>query len=261
MGNTNLGIIKETITKELTESYLSGNNINESKTKFNKFFKIIKESPILQLKFKVFNNLEKNYISESALAIRYIDDNIKLFENYSLDEIISENEKLKDLISENVCKKNSLYNAIETLIIESKKTGIDINPDKLHNSINKVISHLQIKKDKNNMINENVESQDMIVSEDVLKIAIKKFNDRYSDINENDLSLIKKLYISNFDEKKNILEDLKKDNLTILNSLKDDETIKDKIQESIKKIKSMSIDENTINEKIVGLIELKNGLS
>ena len=87
MKNTNIGIANLVVSNKLRDSYFNNSLIEESKKITTDFFEVVKSSPILQLEFKVFNNLENKTIENDLAATRYIDSNIKLFEVYTIDEI------------------------------------------------------------------------------------------------------------------------------------------------------------------------------
>ncbi len=121
------------------------------------FFTLIKNSPVLDLELKVINNIENKNINDNTLGMRYIDDNIKLFEMYSLDEIQNERKKIgefaKTINKDNVIidnEKVKLYEHIETLIDESLKFGDEVNVDNIHESFEFVLNFLKNnKKEKN----------------------------------------------------------------------------------------------------------------
>jgi len=79
MKNINIGIVNLMISNKLKDSYFTNTLIEESKKATLDFFNVVKNSPILQLEFNVFNNLENKHIGDDLAATRYIDSNIKLF--------------------------------------------------------------------------------------------------------------------------------------------------------------------------------------
>ncbi|MDA3778949.1 MAG: hypothetical protein PF487_01755, partial [Bacteroidales bacterium] len=125
MKKVNIGIANLIISKKLNESYLNDKLIEESKKNTFDFIDVVKKSPILQLEFKVFNNIESKHIENDIFAKEYIDNNITLFEVYTLNEINNERVKLKKFINEDVLneddEKIQLYIAISNLIDESLK--------------------------------------------------------------------------------------------------------------------------------------------
>ena len=122
MKNANIGIANLVVSNKLRDSYFNNTLIEESKKLTTDFFEVVKSSPILQLEFKVFNNLENKTIENELLATRNIDSNIKLFEVYTIREIQKEHEKLQTYIDENQEldeDRIKLYEAISNLITES----------------------------------------------------------------------------------------------------------------------------------------------
>ena len=264
MKNTNIGIANLVISNKLKDSYFHNNLIEEAKKLTTDFFAVIKSSPILQLEFKVLSNLENKHIENDLGATRYIDDNIKLFEVYTIQEIDAERQKLNDFLLENVVpeitdasydpERINLYNAIDTLITESLNVPDKVDVDSIHDSFEIVLNH--VKSPKKETLTENLEMKD--IDEDVIEIAIGKFNEKYDTLNESDKNLLKKLIKSTDDEKQGLLEEYKTECLTILESVPKD-TIEEKntkIANAIRKIKEMKYGKNTVDDNIIGLHEV-----
>lgn len=255
MKNTNIGIVNLIVSNKLNSSYFNNNLIEESKKIALDFFDVVKNSPILQLEFKVYNNLENKHIESDIAATRYIDNNIKLFEVYTIDEIDNERLKLKPFISDYKYPidgdKMQLYFAIDNLIKESLSNYDEIDVDDIHESFDIVLNHIKTSK---KVLVENVNIPD--VEEDVIEIAVNKFNEKYESLNEDDSKLFKQLIESNDIEKEVLLESYKSE---ILEILEDVNKINEKevITKSIKKIKEMIYRKNDVENDIISLHELK----
>ena len=257
MKNANIGIVNLVISKKLKNSYFNDNLIEESKKITTDFFNVVKNSPILQLEFKVFNNIENKNIDNDIMATRYIDGNIKLFEVYTLSEIEKEHEKLNEFLTEEVelnHDKVKLYIAINNLIRESIADYENINIDNIHESFEIVLKHIKTPK------KQLIEAEDLKpINEDVIEIAINKFNEKYDSLNENDKNLLIKLIKYDNNEKQNLLEDYKTESLNILEGVHNN-NIEEKITKTIQKIREMSFNSDTIDDDIISLHELKKGL-
>lgn len=262
MKTANIGIVNLIISNKLKDSYFSNTLIDESKKIAFSFFDVVKNSPILQLEFKVFNNIENKHIDNDIIASRYIDNNIKLFEVYTITEIEKEHEKLNDLLhedfildlNENNIYKTKLYNAINTLIYESINDYDKIDIDAMHESFTLILNH--IKESKKKFV-DGVDTK--IINEDVIEIAVNKFNEKYETLNEEDKNLLQKLIKSNDGEKQELFENYKNENLTILEGL-NKENIKNNVTKAIQKIKEMVYNREKIDDDIISLHELKREL-
>ena len=256
MKKINIGLINLIVSAQLKEGYFNDSLLVETNKNTSEFLNIIKGSPMLQLEFKVFENIENKYINNDMLAVRYIDDNIRLFEVYTLEEINTEHSKLKSFINENIefdNKKVKLYESIWSLIEESLQVNEDIDVDKIHEAFDYVLNHIKTdKKSAKKNISENI-------NEEVIEIAINKFNEKYGKMSLDEGILFKKLINSNIDEKKKLFEEYKNDNLTLLNEL-NKESVNTKVLKSIQKISEMKFNSETIDVDIISLFELKNGL-
>lgn len=257
MKNINIGIVNFMISNKLKDSYFNNNLIEESKKITSNFIDVIKNSPILQLEFKVFNNIENKHIENDVTATRYIDQNIKLFEIYTIQEINEERKKLKPFVSEIDDSGNNkilLYNAIDNLIKESLKDYGDVDVDCIHESFTTVLNHI---KEPKKMLVENVEVQE--INDNIIEIAVNKFNKKYESLNEEDRGLFQKLITYSDKEKEELLEYYKDENLLILEKVNKD-SVKDNILKAIQKIKETKYNKSSVNDDIIGLYELKKEL-
>ena len=264
MKNINIGIVNLVVSNSLKESYFNDKYINESKTLVSDFINVVKNSPILQLEFKVFDSIENKHIENELMATRYIDNNIKLFEVYMLNEILNERKKLDRFVAENEVPENNktkLYEAIDVLIRESINDYDKINVDEMHEAFSHVLNHVR----KPKQLNENIENEFEDVNDEVLEIAINKFNEKYDILSEDDRSLLNTLIQSDAAEKLKLLETFKTETLTLLNKFGNDNT-ENGIKKAVEKINEMSytIDSNDfkqrIDEDIIKLHELKKDL-
>jgi len=257
MKKTNIGVANLVISNKLKDSYFNNELLEESKKLTTDFIEVVKGSPLLQLEFKIFNNLENKNIENDSAATRYIDNNIKLFEVYTISEINKEHEKLQAFLTEDNkldSERVKLYDAIGNLIMESINDYESIDIDCIHESFTTVLNH--IKSPKKQLI----ETRELKpVNEVIIEIAISKFNEKYETLNEEDKNLLKKLIKSDDNQKQELLEEYKKENLLILERINKN-SIEDKIAKSIKKIREMSYDSKTIDDDIISLHELKKNL-
>ena len=254
MEKLNIGIINYIISNKLKDSYFN-KNLDESKNNITEFFEIVKDSPILQLEFKIFNNIENKHIDDDLAASRYIDNNINLFEIYTIEEIEKEHEKLKSFLNENINyddeNKITLYESIFTLIEQSLIDNNDVDVNKIDESYSFVLNHIKTPKD--NIIKN---SKNDLINENIVEIAINKYNEKYGSLNEEDKRLLQKLIKFNNIEKEDLLESLKDENLKLLEGA-NNENVEDNIKKAIQKIKEMKYDKVNVDNDILSLYELK----
>lgn len=256
MKNINIGVVNWIISNKLNESF-NNDSLNESKKVVSDLVNIIKHSPLLQLEFKVMNNIENKHIDDTELAPRYIDKNIQLFEIYTIDELDDEHEKLKSLIESDINinenEKLKLYNSIQTLIEETIKPTEDIEVDNYHEAYSVVLEHVKKPKKK------NLDEQYDYINEEIIELATDKYNDKYSNLSSEEVDLLKKIIKSTNDEKMSLFEEYKQENVRILNQLRE-ENDNEKINKSLEKINEMKFSVSDCDENIVKLYELKKGL-
>jgi hypothetical protein len=247
--NMNIGKLNAIMANDQT--------LNESK--FNDYIKTIKNSEILLLEFKTISNIENKFIENDIVASKYIDNNIKLFEVYTIDELENEHNKLNRFndskgveLSE---EKDKLYNAIITLIRENIKSPNDIDVNKQHDAYELILEH--IKKPK--LVNENIEKEDNFITENIIQIATNKFNEKYSTFSENDKQFFNNLITLEYNDKLKIFEEYKTEILSTLNEI-NNTSENPNLQTAIDKLNTMEIDGKSINENLIKLHEFKNKL-
>jgi len=255
MKNVNIGTANLIISNKLKDSYFNNNLIEESKAFTSDFFSVVKNSPVLQLEFKVFDNIENKHIENEVAATRYIDNNIKLFETYTIQEIDAERKKLNSFIGEEFVPidndKIKLYEAIDELITESLSLPEDIDVDKIHESFAIVLNHLREPKNK---LVENVEVE--VINEDIIEIAVNNYNKKYDSLDESDRDLLQQLIETNDNQKKELLETYKSESLALLEQVNSD-NVKENITKAIAKINEMKYDKEKVVDDIIALHELK----
>ena len=262
MKNVNIGIANLIISNKLKNSYFNNNLIEESKAFTSDFFSVVKNSPVLQLEFKVFDNIENKHIENEIAATRYIDNNIKLFEVYTIQEIDRERAKLNEFIGEEIVPidddKVRLYEAIDELITESLSIPENIDVDKIHESFAYVLNH--IRESKNKLIESvDVEIINEDIIEDIIELAISRYNNKYDSLNEDDRNLLQTLIKSDDKQKRTVLENYKSENLALLEKV-NGESVKDNITKAIQKINEMKYDKEKVIDDIISLHELKQDL-
>lgn len=269
MKNINVGIINLIISERLKRGFFNDDalneNVSDSEIPINIFFETIKSSPILQTEFTVMSNLEKKHIDNELGAVRYIDNNIKLFEIYTLEEVLNERKKLKPFFNEEYLnstpyqKKIKLYESINNLIIESLKDYENIDVDGLHESFDHVLNFIKTKKENtDNLINETIDLKN--INESIIKIAVTKFNEKYKNLSEEERGLLNNLIMLNEKEKENLFKEEKNACLLILENIEEKHLI-DRKHKALDKIKSMNYNKNTIDGDLINLFELKKGLN
>jgi hypothetical protein len=251
MNNINIGIANLVISNKIVE-----NSLNEGVGMVSEIFEILNGSELLQLEFNILDNIENKTISEDIKAMRYIDNNIKLFETYTIRELDAEHAKLKRFIKKEDVKKIDkyrlkLYESIGNLIQESLKINTDVDVNIIHESLDFIIDHI-----KKNKINES-KVEEELYNDDVIEIAMNKFNETYSELNESETEFLRK--IINCANKEEMFNELISENIILLKNINDGK-IEDKIARTISRINEMRYSEKTFDDDILKLYDLRMGI-
>ncbi len=262
MEDLNFGIAKTIVANKVSNEFLNESTVKNSKKLANDFIKLIKENPILMFEYSVIENIENKYIENDVLASKYIDDNIKLFEAFTKDEVKEAHNKLNSFIDNDsivniVESKQVLYKSIGTLVYENA-TGLgDINES--HDAYTNVLEYM-----KNN-ITEEVEIEKFepldkhIDLDSIVEVATEKFNNKFLTLDEGEKNMLIDIVYGDTKKKEGLFESLKSENINILiHSEKNG--VEDKINEGIEKLNKMEYNFDTINENLILLYNLKQNL-
>lgn len=253
----NFGSIKDTIFR-----YSSKNIINEGKSInfVDLFVEELKKKPVLKIQYLIYKNIENANFKKEYLAERYLNQNINLVKDYNWTDILKENKDfrvdvLKNFHVESSPEKSELFESIHTLI--KSKTMFNFSDlDEENKAYDYVINYLtkEIKKDNlsENKTSEEVEFPKFLSWKYVTELAVNNFNERYSHLNEIEQNLVK-ILMSDKSYKINYLEDLKQENLSLINNLlkenSDNEIKSDlyKFKNKIENLKNENLDDSIIN--------------
>ena len=262
----NFGAIKDTVYRLSAKELISESKDSKENNSLTKFVKSLKEEPVLRLQYMIFENLEKGHFENERLAERYINENMRIAKGIDWNNLLEINKKIrKEILDEHYVQaiqdKEDLYEAIHVLI--ESRTNIaykDIN--KSHESYETILSHLQ--REVAEVSREKEEKNDMpnfFSWKYVNEHAVSNFNKRYNHLNESDKELFK-ILVSSEDIKLNYAQDLKNENLEIINNLLEEETEASTLLEGFKsKLESISdINNNNVNDIIINCSELNKNL-
>lgn len=258
--NINIGYIKECLNKKITSSLLN-EDVDLIDDNINNFITIISESEILKTEYDIFESILNNRITSEVVASRFIDKTISLMENYTIDQIDKEHEKLNKINIKDVSldeSKSKIIKNIINLIYESNKSNNFVNINLLYESYTNILDYITKEKTLKNT-NNNIN-----INETILNIALDKFNKKYSNLNENDINILKKITSSNYSEKIILFEEFKNNNIKILSEtlvLDKDQNNIDKYNKAIEKINNITISESNIDNEIIKQYDLSKGLN
>jgi len=271
MSKYNLGIVKASLLSNLNEQ-----------TALKEFVKILKESDTLKIVHSVFDNLEKKHIPNEDLAVKYIDENIKLVkDNCTKEQFDLQTSKFLPLM-EGVqfadSEHTKLYEHIHTMLYESLNgSKKPTNVNKLYDSFCYVLEHLKTN-NKKRVVEEIELPKDVVIDDFIVKRAIHEFNKKYSGVlSEEEISLIKSIVHDNKESKKKSFLTIKESTLHSLKLLQDDLKNQDqeklqvheqrestlfaeKINESITNIEKLEFVEDSFVKDVLDLVNLKKEL-
>jgi len=208
------------------------------------YINVIKESKTLQKEFSIYSNLENEKFTNEALAIKFIDDNRRIID-FNESDYLSENKKISRFNTDKEINKDTeaLYDAVDMLIREEISTIP--NPKKITSCYNIILENLLRPEEaiEESSLNTNIDFTDL------LDESIKIFNNKYSNLNENERKIMNILIYSNQERKVELFESCKNEVVGMLNDYTEETpAMKSKIQETLNKTNSLEYSEDNMIE-------------
>lgn len=202
---SNFGNIKDTFKNLVIESTIKKDI--KGKKLFSKFLKTIKENETLKNQYLIYSNLQNTKFDDKTEAIDFVKENISLLKGLNEEHINKGNEFfLKILKGNEIVKENQeFYNKI-TYLVNTKKTPSNIK--NINESINFIVNPMLEKE----VTTEEVVTESVDLPPSVLtKLAVNKFNSRYSNISESEKEIIKTVLNGSNEDKEEIFNKLKRE--------------------------------------------------
>jgi hypothetical protein len=222
---SNFGNIKDTFKNLVIESTIKKDN--KGKKLFSKFLKTIKENETLKNQYLIYSNLQNSKFDDGVEAREFVKENISLLKGLNKEHINKGNEFfLKVLKGNEIVKENQEFYDKVTFLVNTKKTPSNIK--KINESISHIVRVMLEKEDVEEVVTESLDLPPSVLT----KLAVNKFNSRYSNISESEKEIIKTVLNGSNEDKEEIFNKLKRECIdTINNKLNEssDLDLKDKL--------------------------------
>ena len=189
----NTGILFELLTRQLTSDTIAGNqpkSLSFLKKHFNSKSELLKE-------YKIYHTLATQKYNKDSQATMLIDTLLDAHEKLNKSQLRREKynliKEIKDTYNVNDFFKAQItdYKVMASIfnLLENKEAS----PLSIVNSKVNILEHITRKQTsiKKDTVLENFNSQDKDVRLLTYKIVLKKFNDKYSDLQDNQKTLLK----------------------------------------------------------------------
>ena len=194
----NTGILFELLTRQLTAETISGNttkSLNFLQKHFNSKTELLKE-------YKIYHTLSTQKYNKESQATMLIESLIKIHEKlnksqlrrekYNLIKEIKNNYNVNDFFKSKITNYKIMASIFN--LLENKNS----TPTSIVNYKTTLLEHIteKPKKIKTNTVLENYQKQDKSSKLLTYKMLLEKFNEKYSDLAENQKLLLKE-YVNN----------------------------------------------------------------
>lgn len=216
----NFGAIRDSISRLSTQEIIKESKSNTLKS----FMTEVKKNPVLFKQHIIFKNIEDcKPFEKERLAERFLNQNLSLLKGVKWQDIMSENKKIRISLLENshvesnAGKKDDLFNSIHTLI-ESATKPTFTNFENEQKAYDFIIEHLTRKESQEKISKEKNDNPNLFNWQFITKLAVNNFNERFSHLKENEKKILN-IMLSDDNKKANYIEDIKKENIEIINKL------------------------------------------
>tara|TARA_S200002703_G_scaffold22639_2_gene19303 strand:+ start:5455 stop:6219 length:765 start_codon:yes stop_codon:yes gene_type:complete len=252
----NFGNIKDTFKNLVIESTIRKDN--KGKKLFSKFLKTIKENQTLKDQYLIYSNLQNTKLDDGVEAMEFVKENIELLKTLNETHIKKGNEFFLKLLKGNkIVKENQeFYNKVSYLV-NTEKTPSNIK--KINESINYIIRLMLEKEEVEEVVTESIDLPPSVLT----KLAVNKFNSKYSDITESEKEIIKTVLNGSNEDKEETFNKLKRECIdTIDNKLNEssDLDLKDKLLKVKDKLLNTNFSLDNFNSDIGKIYDLNESI-
>ena len=266
----NTGILFELLTRQLTSDTIAGNqpkSLSFLKKHFNSRTELLKE-------YKIYHTLATKKYNKDSQATMLIEELVKAHKGLNKSQLRREKYNLIKEIRDNYDINNFFkakitdYKVMASIfnLLENKEA----TPLSIVNSKVTILEHITGKptKTKINGVLENFDKQDKNTRLLTYKVLLEKFNDKYSDLQDNQKTLLKEYVnsVSNSPSLKSYLnqeiKEVKKD-LTRYSKKVEDKVVSIKLNETKNMIKPLCKKSSISDDNVINLLnyyELVNEL-
>ena len=253
---SNFGNIKDTFKNLVIESTIRKDN--KGKKLFSKFLKTIKENQTLKDQYLIYSNLQNTKLDDGVEARGFVKENIELLKTLNESHIKKGNEFFLKLLKGNkIVKENQeFYNKVSYLV-NTEKTPSNIK--KINESINYIVRLMLEKEEVEEVVTESIDLPPSVLT----KLAVNKFNSKYSDITESEKEIIKTVLNGSNEDKEETFNKLKRECIdTIDNKLNEssDLDLKDKLLKVKDKLLNTNFSLDNFNSDIGKIYDLNESI-
>ena len=252
----NFGNIKDTFKNLVIESVIKKDN--KGKKLFSKFLKTIKENKTLKDQYLIYSNLQNTKFDTETEAREFIKENISLLKKLNFLDIDEGNEFFMDLLKGNkIIKENDSFYKNITFLVETKKTPSNIK--KINESINNIVKLMLEKEEIEEVVTETLNLPPSVLT----KLAVNKFNSKYSNISESEKEIIKTVLNGNNNKKEEIFNKLKRECISSIDTKLNESSdldLKDKLLKAKDKLLNTNYSLNTFSTDISKIYNLNESI-
>jgi len=252
----NFGNIKDTFKNLVVESVIKKDE--KGKKLFSKFLKTIKENKTLKDQYLIYSNLQNSKFDDGVEAKEFVKENIELLKGLNEGHIVKGNEFFLKLLKGNqIVKENQeFYNKVSYLV-NTEKTPSNIK--KINESINYIVKPMLEKEEVEEVVTESIDLPPSVLT----KLAVNKFNSRYSNITESEKEIIKTVLNGTNEDKENIYNKLKRECIDGIDSKLNESSdleLKDKLLKVKDKLLNSGFNLDTFSTDISKFYDLKESI-
>ena len=252
----NFGNIKDTFKNLVIESVIKKND--KGKKLFSKFLKTIKENKTLKDQYLIYSNLQNTKFDDSVQAREFVKENISLLKKLNKEHITKGNDFFLKLLKGNeIIKENDSFYKDILFLVESEITPFNVK--KVNESTNNIVRLMLEKEEVEEVVTESIDLPPSVLT----KLAVNKFNSKYSDITESEKEIIKTVLNGSNENKEETFNKLKRECIdTIDNKLNEnsDLDLKDKLLKVKDKLLNTNFSLDNFNTDISKIYDLNESI-
>lgn len=179
----NFGTILNSVTKTCVTMMVESKD-TESRSLARDFVRYVEIKEVLKKQFRVYHQLNSSFIKDGDSAKLFVNETLSMLDNYPFDDILGYNHILESRFGVSKMESTDINLAISKLI-KYRTSDDKFGQEEYIDCLEKIVEHVSTVREEKDMLSELNDAMantsiKFLQPKHIVRIALKKFNDRYT---------------------------------------------------------------------------------
>ncbi len=179
----NFGTILNSVTKKCVRLMVEAKD-DDAKVAASGFIKFVQIKEVLDAQFRVYHQLNSSYIKDKDSAWVFVNETLSMLDPFAFEDILAYNTLVETRFNVPKLRSTKIDISISKLV-KYRTSNRKRNQDEYINAFENIVEHISTFRERKDPLSNLEESKangelKFLQPKHVIRIALKKFNDRYT---------------------------------------------------------------------------------